>query len=70
MNLTFVNLNIVGFGNFIIAVCYRSPSADQQEVANMMWKIRKYSNKTAIIMGDFNYGKIIERIIKEEIVAS
>ena len=54
----FVNLNIVGFGNLIMAVCYRSPSADQQEVDNMMWKIRKYSNKAAIIMGDFNYGDI------------
>jgi ribonucleases P/MRP protein subunit RPP40 len=53
-----VNLKVVGFGNLVMAVCYRSPSAEQEEVDSMMRLLKKYSEDATIIMGDFNYGDI------------
>lgn len=45
-------------GEINFGVCYRSPNAEVKEVDNLYSTIRRYSNKAAIIMGDFNYGDI------------
>jgi hypothetical protein len=53
-----VNVNVAGFGKLVMAVCYRIPSAEQEEVDCMMRVLKKYSEDATIIMGDINYGDI------------
>jgi hypothetical protein len=45
-------------GKIIIVVCYRSPSACDVEVENLYSCIKHYSQRTAVIMGDFNFNDI------------
>ena len=45
-------------GEIIIGVCYKCPNAIDFEVENLHRSIKHYSQKTAVIMGDFNYGDI------------
>ena len=45
-------------GEIIIGVCYRSPNASEVEVEKLYSCIKYYSQRTAVIMGDFNYGDI------------
>ena len=47
-------VNVVGFGKLVMAVCYRSPIAEQEEVDCMMRVFKKYSEDATIIMGDIN----------------
>ena len=45
-------------GELVIGVCYKSPNAIDFEVENLYSCIKHYSQRTAVIMGDFNYGDI------------
>jgi hypothetical protein len=45
-------------GEIIIGVCYKSPNAVDFEVENLHRCIKHYSQRTTVIMGDFNYGDI------------
>jgi len=40
----------------IIGVCYESPTASNEEIIKMHSLVRKYSNVTSVILGDFNHG--------------
>ena len=39
-------------------VCYRSPSAQEEENNCLFECVGRHSGKVAVIMGDFNYGDI------------
>ncbi len=54
----FVCIKILGLGNLIVGVCYRSPNAGRGEFDELSKVIRKHTENAAIIMGDFNYGEI------------
>ena len=41
-----------------IGLCYRSPTASDEDVKSLFEQIKKFSNYQTIIMGDFNYGDI------------
>jgi hypothetical protein len=45
-------------GEVIIGVCYKSPNAASAEVENLHQCIKHYSQRTSVIMGDFNYRDI------------
>lgn len=53
-----VSIKILGVGNLIVGVCYRSPTAGREEFENLSRIIRKHTDEAAVIMGDFNYGGI------------
>ena len=43
-------------GNVLtIGACYKSPNADDSEVNELMYVIKKASNNMVLIMGDFNF---------------
>jgi len=54
----FVSIKILGLGNLIVGVCYRSPTAGREEFESLRSVIRKQTIEAAVIMGDFNYGGI------------
>ena len=41
-----------------VGICYRSPSADENEIKNMLGVLNRLSSKSIVLMGDFNYGGI------------
>ncbi len=47
-----INLNVFGCSDLVMAVCYRSPSAEQKEVDSLLRMLKKYSEAATIIMGD------------------
>ena len=53
-----VGIRNTTLGEIIIGTCYRSPSAVDSEVESLYRSIKHFSSKTAVIMGDFNYGDI------------
>jgi hypothetical protein len=53
-----VSIKILGVGNLIVGVCYRSPTAGREEFENLSRIIRKHTDEVAVIMGDFNSGGI------------
>jgi len=47
-----------GAKDFIIGVCYESPTASNKEMIKMHSLVRKYSNVTSVILGYSNHGDI------------
>jgi len=45
--------------HIVLGVCYKSPTANREEVDDLYKEIRKYSQfRNLVLMGDFNFGEI------------
>lgn len=51
-------------GYLKIGVCYRSPTANEREIKELFENIKRNTNETAIVMGDFNYKDIDWEIMR------